>query len=124
MKELKPWVSFAQQLELLQARGLEVEDRAAALDYLERLGYYRLSGYWYPLRAIDLEASAARGHVVRLDSFVPGICPRSTWGQRVADLLEKEFPHTDGARLSLTDMGAFASWADAVPWNVSTGSEH
>lgn len=325
MKPLKPWVSFAQQLELLQARGLEVENRDAALDYLERLGYYRLSGYWYPLRAIDPEASAARGHVVRLDSFAPGsrfedvvrlyvfdkklrllaldaleriemavrvdvahrlgqrdprahenpaclhgnfakkqiakgrpdagkthhqvwltkyqsllhrarkepfvvhhqqqygalpiwaavevwdfgllsklfagmqhadqqhiaslygasdgqtfaqwlrslnfirnvsahhsrlwninvversavpahwpvgldnarpffyfclmrqllrvICPRSTWGQRVADLLEKEFPHTDGTRLSLTDMGAFAGWADAVPWNMSTGHE-
>ena len=72
MKPLKPWLSFAHQLELLQARGLEVEDRAAALDYLERLGYYRLSGYWYPLRAMDLAASMARGQAVRLDNFVAG----------------------------------------------------
>ena len=72
MKPLKPWLAFAQQLDVLQARGLEVEDRAAALDYLERLGYYRLSGYWYPLRAIDAQASAAQGKAVRLDSFVPG----------------------------------------------------
>lgn len=72
MKPLKPWLSFSQQLELLQRRGLEVEDRAAALDYLERLGYYRLSGYWYPLRAIDLTASTAQGQAVRLDHFVPG----------------------------------------------------
>lgn len=72
MKPLKPWLSVAQQLELLETRGLEVEDRAAALDYLERLGYYRLSGYWYPLRAIDLKASTAQGQAVRLDHFVPG----------------------------------------------------
>ena len=72
MKPLKPWLAFAQQLDVLQARGLEVEDRAAALDYLERLGYYRLSGYWYPLRAIDAQASAAQSKAVRLDSFVPG----------------------------------------------------
>lgn len=25
-----------------------VTDRAKALHYLERIGYYRLSGYWYP----------------------------------------------------------------------------
>ena len=72
MKPLKPWCSFSDQLQQLQARGLHVDDRAAALDYLERLGYYRLSGYWYPLRAIDPAASQAQGKAVRLDTFVPG----------------------------------------------------
>ena len=72
MKPLKPWLSFADQLQQLQDRGLQVDKPAAALDYLERLGYYRLSGYWYPLRAIDAQASAAQGKAVRLDSFVPG----------------------------------------------------
>ena len=72
MKPLKPWLAFADQLELLQARGLQVDDRAAALDYLERLGYYRLSGYWYPFRSIDLKVSTAQSQAVRLDSFVPG----------------------------------------------------
>jgi len=46
----KPWKSFEDQLILLQQRGLIVEDKVAALDYLERIGYYRLSGYWYPFR--------------------------------------------------------------------------
>lgn len=72
MKPLKPWLSFADQLQLLQDRGLQVEDTAAALDYLERLGYYRLSGYWYTLRAIDKAASHAQGKAVRLDTFAPG----------------------------------------------------
>ncbi|MHB8116086.1 MAG: Abi family protein [Acidithiobacillus ferrivorans] len=71
MKPLKPWRSFADQLQQLQARGLQVENPAAALDYIERLGYYRLSGYWYPLRAIDQAASVAHGKVVRLDTFAP-----------------------------------------------------
>jgi len=69
MKPLKPWRSFADQLQQLQTRGLQVENPVAALDYLERLGYYRLSGYWYPFRAIDLAASAAQGKAVRLDAF-------------------------------------------------------
>lgn len=72
MTPLKPWRSFADQLQQLQARGLYVNNPAAALEYLERLGYYRLSGYWYPMRAIDPAASAAQGKAVRLDTFVPG----------------------------------------------------
>lgn len=71
MKPLKPWLSFADQLHQLQDRGLHVDDPAAAIDYLERLGYYRLSGYWYPLRAIDLKKSFEQGKAVRGDNFVP-----------------------------------------------------
>ena len=54
MKPLKPWRSFADQLQQLQDRWLQVDNPTAAFDYLERLGYYRLSGYWYPLRTIEL----------------------------------------------------------------------
>lgn len=46
----KHWKSYADQLEQLIARGMAVTDRARALDYLERIGYYRLSGYWFAFR--------------------------------------------------------------------------
>lgn len=46
----KPWISFEDQLEQLQKRGLLVSDPDKALDYLKRIGYYRLSGYFYPLK--------------------------------------------------------------------------
>lgn len=46
----KPWKSYEEQLDLLIVRGLVVTDRSKALDYLQRIGYYRLSGYWYPFR--------------------------------------------------------------------------
>lgn len=72
MKPPKQWLSFADQLQQLQVRGLQVDNSDAALAYLERLGYYRLSGYWYPLRAVDQVASADQGKAVRLDTFVPG----------------------------------------------------
>jgi abortive infection bacteriophage resistance protein len=72
VKPLKPWLSFVDQLQQLQVRGLQVDNPAAALDYLERLGYYRLSGYWYPLRAIDQAASNAQGKAVRSDTFMSG----------------------------------------------------
>ncbi|AMP88872.1 hypothetical protein [Legionella pneumophila] len=41
----KPYLTFEQQLELLKSRGLEVTNDKVALEYLGRLGYYRLSGY-------------------------------------------------------------------------------
>ncbi len=48
----KPYRTFEQQLNLLKSRGLEVTNDNVALEYLRRLGYYRLSGYWYPCRKL------------------------------------------------------------------------
>lgn len=70
MTNLKPWKSTAEQLELLKSRGLLVDDEQAALDYLARIGYYRLSGYWYPLRQIDKVESQREKRPVRTDLFV------------------------------------------------------
>ena len=80
----KPWKSYEEQLDLLIARGLEVTDRPKALEYLERIGYYRLSGYWFPFRErsgplIILDERARkppkkqrRETKIALDDFRPG----------------------------------------------------
>jgi abortive infection bacteriophage resistance protein len=47
----KPYLSVADQLALIEGRGMIVSDRAKAIEMLHRIGYYRLSGYWYPFRA-------------------------------------------------------------------------
>ena len=46
----KPWKSYEEQLNLLIKRGLTVTDHTKALKCLQWIGYYRLSGYWYPFR--------------------------------------------------------------------------
>lgn len=46
----KPWLSAQDQLALLKQRGLLIDDDAQAESFLLRLGYYRFSGYAYPLR--------------------------------------------------------------------------
>lgn len=46
----KPWKSYQEQLEQLTQRGLIVSDTQKALHYLERIGYYRLSGYLYSFK--------------------------------------------------------------------------
>jgi len=42
----KPPTSIAEQLALLEERGLVIEDRSQAEHYLIHVGYYRLAGYW------------------------------------------------------------------------------
>ena len=46
----KPYLSLAEQVELLRARGMDITDAARAENCLHRIGYYRLSGYWFPFR--------------------------------------------------------------------------
>lgn len=70
MSQDKPWKSFVEQLTVLKDRGLLVDNEAAALDYLERIGYYRLSGYLYSFRELKLTQNS-QGQVKyhRLDEF-------------------------------------------------------
>ncbi len=62
----KPYLTIDEQIARLQARGMIVPDREKAEEYLSRLGYYRLSAYWYPLR--DLEGSPS----TPIERFKPG----------------------------------------------------
>lgn len=43
---VKRWLSYDEQVELLQERGLTVTDTATAANFLSRVNYYRLSGYF------------------------------------------------------------------------------
>lgn len=46
----KPHLTFEAQLALIESRGLNSVDHDFVRTGLERLGYYRLSAYWYPFR--------------------------------------------------------------------------
>ena len=68
----RPWKSFEEQLELLRSRGMRIEDDASALTWLRRVGYYRLSAYWYPFRVFRHVQDAETGSIrtQRTDEFV------------------------------------------------------
>ena len=42
----KCWLSYEQQVALLQERGMTISDTASAAEFLARVSYYRLSGYF------------------------------------------------------------------------------
>ncbi len=50
MKYSKPPLSYIDQLNLLIGRNLDCGDHARALEWLQRIGYYRLSAYFIPFR--------------------------------------------------------------------------
>lgn len=63
-KPLKPFASIDEQIHVLAARGLTIKQDAAK-QWLQNVGYYRLSGYWYPFREMS-------GQKQRLDNFIAG----------------------------------------------------
>ena len=65
MKFSKPALSIEQQLDLLIRRGMLVGDRAAGLQHLQHISYYRLRAYWLPY---EVPAANAGDH-----AFEPGV---------------------------------------------------
>ncbi|MCH7783927.1 MAG: Abi family protein [Bacteroidetes bacterium] len=45
----KPFLTYLEQIEKLEKRGLKIKNKSKALHLLENLSYYRLSGYLYPM---------------------------------------------------------------------------
>ncbi|EJI85482.1 Abi family protein [Alishewanella aestuarii B11] len=110
----KPWLSYNEQLALLESRGLLITDRAAALEYLERIGYYRLSGYWYAFR----ERS---GELVLLDNGKKPKNPKST--TMFSGMREKE-QDAISALYGLSNGRVFASWLRSLNYLRNVCAHH
>lgn len=73
MRYTKPFQTVPQQLEILKSRGLVVSDETKASAYLERIGYYRLSGYAYPFRVSVMMRDANGQNILSVgDDYKPG----------------------------------------------------
>ena len=64
--EPKPFKSVDDQISILRERGMEIHDLEFARSVLREIGYYRLSGYSYPYRAVQAEAALLS------DNFIVG----------------------------------------------------
>lgn len=56
-------------IELLLSRGMDVPDHNHAIKKISQVGYYRLSGFWYPCRIPHITPEHVR---IRLDQVRPG----------------------------------------------------
>ena len=50
MAQAKQFKTYSEQVDLLRSRGMSITDQARAERLLAQLNYYRLSGYWHPMR--------------------------------------------------------------------------
>lgn len=66
MDSPKPFKTYAEQVALLSARGMHIDNEQWAVSQLERLNYYRLSGYWHTMRKYDADQQRS------LNAFRPG----------------------------------------------------
>ncbi|ASY85574.1 Abi family protein [Xanthomonas citri pv. malvacearum] len=105
MSYQKSWKSYQEQLDQLKCRGMGVTDEPKALLYLERIGYYRLSGYWYPFRLrakyIDLTESYERPEKLKVKSVATDVFLRGTLFSEVIELyvFDKRLRHLVGDAL-------------------------
>lgn len=74
-RPVKPYGSLDEHLAKLEQRGMAL-DRVFAAQWLGSVGYYRLSGYWYPYRVLNggqrgdsFEAGTSFADVVALHAF-------------------------------------------------------
>ncbi|MFV0575744.1 MAG: Abi family protein [Vibrio sp.] len=68
MSYSKPWHSYEEMVVKLRKRGLIITNEEKAISYLSRIGYYRLSGYWYSFR----QQKYIDGEQVKMDFFQQG----------------------------------------------------
>ncbi|MEB1939900.1 Abi family protein [Xanthomonas campestris pv. campestris] len=101
----KAWRSYQEQLDQLKDRNMTVTDEPKALLYLEKIGYYRLSGYWYPFRLraeyMELTEKAQRPQKSKVKSLATDwFVPDTSFGS-VVDLyvFDKRLRHLVGDAL-------------------------
>jgi hypothetical protein len=87
--------TYLEQLDILKARGLVVDDEAFALHCLEHHNYYRLSPYRFPFT-----------HPGNRDTFLPGI----TFASRRDD-----FPRAGSSRTSAYYEGEIREYSSSPP---------
>lgn len=76
MRYAKPALSYPDQLALLITRNLDCGDHARAIEWLERIGYYRLSAYFIPFRhpvTHDFRPGAGLDKILDLYKFDGGL---------------------------------------------------
>jgi abortive infection bacteriophage resistance protein len=62
----KPHKTYKELVEILESRGMIIPDKNRAQRKLSQIGYYRLSGFWYPCREFK---NGPNGELIRKDSF-------------------------------------------------------
>lgn len=83
----KPALTVDEQLELLVSRGLLVKEPESAKQYLQYIGYYRLSGYCIPFLVDNTELQTNRNHHFKPGTTFEQILEQYTFDRKLRVLL-------------------------------------
>lgn len=109
----KDWLSYEQQVELLRQRGMHIDDEASVAKFLERVSYYRFSGYfrhWQhdPARGDNQFIEGTSFETIRAlyaaEQELVAVCNELLHPLEV--LLRNRFAHAYGRRVGATGMFA------------------
>lgn len=80
----KPHKTYVELASVLAERGMDIGDAGRTQRKLSQVGYYRLSGYWYPCRIPCMnehgrQVTGDAGRPLRADHFVPGTAFRDVF---------------------------------------------
>ena len=124
-RPVKPYGSLDEHLAKLEQRGMGL-DRVFAAQWLGSVGYYRLSGYWYPYRVLNgnqrgdsFEAGTSFADVVALYEFDRKLRTLVHDGvERVEVMLRTRLNETVGAygALAYLDRAHFRPTFDHAAW--------
>ena len=53
----KPHNTYSELVDLLETKGMIIPDKVRAERKLSQIGYYRLSGFWYPCRQVKMDST-------------------------------------------------------------------
>lgn len=101
-KPLKSATTSAQQVALLRARGMQV-DEALAAQWLSNVSYYRLSAYWYPARRFAPDGG-------RADDFYAGTSFAEVVALYEADRKLRTLVHDGMERVEVTMRARVGEW--------------
>ncbi len=128
----EPHLTFHQQVELLDQRGLSMGDAAKSAEWLKRIGYYRLRPYWVALQdeeggfkpeaslssAVDLyifDMKLRQCLITALEKFEVAVRVRVSHRVGLRDPLGHRKPHC----LDPRKIGAHAAWLQSADNQIS-----
>jgi abortive infection bacteriophage resistance protein len=80
LKPSKPYCDYSSLVDRLEDRGMIISDKSRAVRKLSQIGYYRLSGFWYPCRKGKVDdhgeyvTDPKTNLPVREDKFQDNVC--------------------------------------------------
>ncbi|WP_275379778.1 Abi family protein, partial [Xenorhabdus bovienii] len=73
---MKAHKNYDELIALLESRGMAINDREHAKKKLSQVGYYRLSGFWFPCQITVQEEN---GKTKKGNKFLPETCFRDVY---------------------------------------------